>query len=539
MILKGKFSIAVAIIILIVLFTIIQSSGAQSSALTVQTYDITVPSQYQSQYTSVQSLLSQFNTTLGSPPSVYNSFTYAAELLPANGNQGPTLFNTSNLNGVERNLQALKAMGVKGVTIALGYPLLDPTFPNSTQYLQYFKTVVSMCHQDGFVVDIEAQVLFANTVYSQLTFNWSALSYSNYVINHIAQDNLICSQIKPDILEIGVEADTEANLTGYTQLDTPTGWGNYINQLLDGINKNGCKIAAGAGDWLANPTQWIAGFVDNPNLDYISTHSYPIVAPFLGNLISIGKYAQAHNKRIAFDEEWDTKVLQPVDKGGGGGYGGPAATQQDAFSYWIPIDIEFQQLMAKFSQIYPCEYLSPFPGDYYFFGYLTWTPQLDSQTYFQLHDILNPIVTQNMANFTVSPTGAAYSTLALGMASPTPTPILSPTPTPTQTPTPTSTPSITPTPAITPTPTPLPSPSQAASPSPSPTTKPSPQLTETPTSIPTPSPTLAQTPVPTLTAALLTVAVPEFSSFTVFVLTVVVSVSVAVVGTKRFSPHKR
>jgi hypothetical protein len=69
--------------------------------------------------------------------------------------------------------------------------------------------------------------------------------------------------------------------------------------------------------------------------------------------------------------------------------------------------------MAKFCQTYPCEYLSPFPGDYYFFAYLTWTPQLDTLTFFQLHNILNPVITQNMANYTVSPTGAAYATLCL------------------------------------------------------------------------------------------------------------------------------
>jgi hypothetical protein len=187
-------------------------------SLVVQFYDTTVPSQHQIQYSTVQNLLNQFNSSLGSEPSSYNSFAYATELLPANGNQGPTLFNPNNLKGVETNLEALEAMGVKGVTIALGYPLLDPTFPNSTQYLQYFKTVVSMCHQDGFTVDVESQVLFANTVYSPITFEWSNLSYSQYVVNHIAQDNLICSQIKPDILEIGVEADTEASLTSYSQL---------------------------------------------------------------------------------------------------------------------------------------------------------------------------------------------------------------------------------------------------------------------------------------------------------------------------------
>jgi hypothetical protein len=334
-------------------------------------------------------------------------------------------------------------MGVKGVTIAVGYPLLDPTFPNSTQYLQYFKTVVSMCHQDSFTVDIESQVLFANTVYSPLTFNWSALSYPQYVVNHIAQDNLICSQIKPDILEIGVEADTEASLKGYTQLNTPSGWTSYINQLLNGIDKNGTKLAAGAGDWLKNTTQWVDGFAGNPNLDFISTHSYPVVSPFLSNLISLGQYAKDHGKRIVFDEEWCTKILQPVNGGGGGGYGGPVATQQDAFSYWSPIDTQYQQLMAKFCQIYPCEYLSPFDGDYYFFAYLTWTQQLDSQTFFQLHSILNPLIYQNEANFTISPTGAAYATLALGLTSPTSTPTPSPTTNPTATASTTPTPSST------------------------------------------------------------------------------------------------
>jgi hypothetical protein len=168
-----------------------------------------------------------------------------------------------------------------------------------------------------------------------------------------------------------VEADTEAALTGYTQLDTRVGWSNYINQLLNGINKGQRRLAAGAGDWLLNTTLWVQGFVNNTNLDFISTHSYPIVPPFLSNLISLGQYAQQHGKRLVFDEEWDTKVLQPVNGGGGGGFGGPEATQQDVFSYWIPIDTRFQMLMAKFSQIYPCEFLSPFPGDYYFFAYLT------------------------------------------------------------------------------------------------------------------------------------------------------------------------
>ena len=103
-----------------------------------------------------------------------------------------------------------------------------------------------------------------------------------------------------------------------------------------------------------------------------------------------------------------------MNGGGGAGFGGPAATQQDVFSYWIPVDIQYQQALAKFCQIYPCAYMSPFDGDYYFFSYLTWNPQLDSLTFFQLHDQLNPTTYQDMLNSTVSPTGAAYAELCRG-----------------------------------------------------------------------------------------------------------------------------
>jgi hypothetical protein len=171
---------------------VIPSAVAQgASNLTVQFYNTTVPTRYQTQYNNVSNLLSQFNVSLGPAPLSPNNFTYAAELLPANGNQGPVLFNPNNLVGVSRNLNALKAMGEKGVTIAVGYPLLDPTFPNSTQYLSYFQTVVNMSHQMGFTVDIESQVLFANTEFSPLTFNWSTFPFADYVARHIAQDNLL------------------------------------------------------------------------------------------------------------------------------------------------------------------------------------------------------------------------------------------------------------------------------------------------------------------------------------------------------------
>ena len=378
----------------------------------VQQYDMSVPSQYQGEYASIQGILDSFNSSLGPYPASENGFVYATELLPANGNRGPALLQANNLISVGKNLDELQAMGIQGVTIAIGYPLLDPSFPNSAQYLSYFEQVVAMAHTRGMKVLVESQILFANTPYSPLTFDWSALPYSQYVINHIAQDQLIINQIHPDYLELGVEADTEAYLSGYSQLHTPSGWTSYIEQLLGSLNKGNTKLVAGAATWLG--TSYLTGFANDPRLDMISTHVYPIYGANLQTLLAMGKIAEQGGKRLVIDEAWEQKVLQPPH---GGGIGGPSVTQQDVFSFWSPIDSQFLTLMSKFAQVYPVEYISPF-NEWYFFAYLNWTPTLDAESYFQLSKQLYPIAAQNMISGSLTPTGQVYSQLAQGTAAP-------------------------------------------------------------------------------------------------------------------------
>jgi len=375
----------------------------------VQQYDMTIPSKYQGEYSTLQGFLDAFNSSLGPYPISSNGFTFATELLPANGNRGPALFQSNNLASVSANLNALQAMGVKGVTIAIGYPLLDPSFPDSAQYLSYFEQVVSMVHARGMKVLIESQILFANTPYSPLTFDWSSLPYAQFVTNHIAQDQLIINQIHPDYLELGVEADTEAYLSGYSQLNTPAGWTAYIEQLLSSLNKGNTKLVAGAATWLG--IAYLTGFANDPNLDMISTHVYPIYGNNLQNLLAIGKIAQQNNKRLVIDEAWEEKVLQPATGHAGTGIGGPSITQQDVFAFWSPIDSQFLKLLTKFAAIYPVEFISPF-NEEYFYAYLNWTPALDTQGYFQLKTQLDPLFAQNMLTSTLTPTGSTYSRLA-------------------------------------------------------------------------------------------------------------------------------
>ena len=119
------------------------------------------------------------------------------------------------------------------------------------------------------------------------------------------------------------------------------------------------------------------------------------------------------------DEAWEEKVLQPATGHAGTGIGGPSITQQDVFGFWSPLDSQFLKLMAKFSEIYPVDFFSPF-NEEYFFAYLNWTPSLDVQSYFQLKAQLDPMFAQNMASNTLTPTGTAYSQIAQRTSSPVP-----------------------------------------------------------------------------------------------------------------------
>ena len=162
---------------------------------------------------------------------------------------------------------------------------------------------------------------------------------------------------------------------------------------------------------------FLTGFANDPRLDMISTHVYPIYGDNLQTLLQIGKIAQENNKRLVIDEAWQEKVLQPTTGHAGTGIGGPSITQQDVFAFWSPMDSQFLRLMAKFSKIYPVDFFSPF-NEEYFFAYLNWTPSLDAQGYFQLKTQLDTIFTQNMASNTLTPTGTVYSQLAQGTSSP-------------------------------------------------------------------------------------------------------------------------
>ena len=387
-------------------------SGLSLAQPVVQSYNATVPALYQSNYTSLETTLASFNASLGAYPATRNNFAYSASLVPADGNQGTTLLQANNQNTVNANLDAYQSMGIKEVEISIPFPILYPTFPNSSQYLSYYTQLVQNVHSRGMKALVESHVAFVGTGYSNLNYSFKSLPYSQFVTEDTAQDQLIINQIKPDYIDIGTEADTEASLTRYSQLDTASGWTSYIEQILSSLDKSNSptKVCAGAGTWLG--VQFMQGFANDPRLDFLTAHIYPIYGNNLQTLVQMAQIAQQSGKRLVISESWSEEVTVPSPPPGTG-VGGEFADHQELWGFSSNIDVPFLSIMARFSSIYPVEVYNAF-SEQYFFAYLNYTPQLDAEDYFTLDGQINQVWAQNMRSLTLTPTGEEYYLLAHG-----------------------------------------------------------------------------------------------------------------------------
>src|SRR6187402_648425 len=114
----------------------------------------TVPAAYQDLYSQLKTRLDSFDAQVSA---AWDSATFptdfSAELLTANGNRGQQLLSPNARVGAVLELQSLKNLGMRAVTIALPYPLLNRAYLQSAgqggdydAYLSYYQYVVSEVH---------------------------------------------------------------------------------------------------------------------------------------------------------------------------------------------------------------------------------------------------------------------------------------------------------------------------------------------------------------------------------------------------------
>jgi len=331
---------------------------------------------------------------------------FGAELLPANSNRGAALLSPNTMQAVTLYLDRLKELGVGGVTFPVGFPLYTPSFPNYSAYVQFYKQVVQEVRKHGMVVEIESSVLFTNSAFSPITFDYSTLTFQQFELQRKEMVLALIQDLQPDYLDLGAEPDTQYRLTGFTEFTSPESYTAYVNYILDGLNRGNTKLGAGSGTWVGDA--YVQSLAMNTSLDFIALHVYPIVGPTLQRLLTFSNIAKQYGKRVVLDEAWLYKVgtLQAQSIASN-----TDVFRNDVFSFWAPLDQEFLGAMVSAAKVEGIDYISPF-WTLQFFDYLNYTSDTATLSYQDLAAMLGKVASQNVLNNQFSTTGIFYGQLA-------------------------------------------------------------------------------------------------------------------------------
>ena len=364
-----------------------------------------VPEEYQPLYQELSAELAHFEDTLNQKWDHNQGQTiFATELAFANGNVGEGLLSATSLDNNRILLDRLQAMGVKGVVLAIKYPLLSPDFPRSSEYLKFFKDIMAECRQHDMKVLVECGAIFAGTPYSPVQVDWSRYTTETFLQGLQDQLLVIAREVKPDYLTLANEPITEEGLTKLTI--TPTVWSDFIASTLGKIDRSsGLLLGAGTGTW-ENPA-YINKIINMPGLDYIDLHIYPLNQDglLLEHALDWALEARAAGKRVTISESWLWKA-SPEELGSGLG-DTEKIMNRDVYGFWYPLDARFMQDIMNLADATNMDFISLF-WMRNFFAYLDYdtTPHNISTTTF--NRLINQAAVDNVQRGEITSLGQYY-----------------------------------------------------------------------------------------------------------------------------------
>jgi hypothetical protein len=330
----------------------------------------TVPASYQPLYTQIQNDLNTFDQTLSSNwNGVVSPVNYSAQLLAASSENETNVLNVGYIETVWTQMTQLQALGIKAVTVKINFPTLyEPYYSNATEYqqmLSFYEQVASEAHARGLKVIVETQVDQPNPASgSGLNPYVQGLSWTAYQAGRAQNAAVIAQYVKPDYMSVLTEPDTEAAMSGQSQVDTVNGSVQILNQILaavKAVNTTGIQVGAGTGTWQKSFTSFITAFAALP-MQYIDLHVYPINGAFLQNAITAATTAHAAGKTIAMSEAWLEKILDSELAT----LSESATESRNNWSFWEPLDTQFLTTMTTLANYEKFDFISPFWVSYFF-----------------------------------------------------------------------------------------------------------------------------------------------------------------------------
>ena len=369
------------------------------------------PDQYQDLYAMLDSKLGSILSHVNSrwDGEIYN-VNYAAELISANGHRGEELLKPECIEGVALMLDQLKSLRVKGVKVAVKYPLLMPDFPNSNGYLDFYRRVSQAVRDRKLVLYVATTTAFRDPAFTSLNVDYSGLTFKQFKQDMRWYVETVLGNLRPDYLTFTNEPQSQVMNTG---LDfSVKNVKELVEYVLDGLDHKGALIGAGAGTW--DKIEYFESLAEISGLDYLDMHIYPINADFvIDRTIRIAEIAKAHNKKLVLGEAWLYKVRDRE-------LGAATATSaqlfaRDVFSFWAPLDEKFLEAIVKLSHLLRIDFCSFFWMQY-FYSYLQYDEEKNAMKPAQLFALVNGQAAKNILSNKLSSTGIKYKSLIASLS---------------------------------------------------------------------------------------------------------------------------
>lgn len=354
--------------------------GASASAA------VPVPAEYQPMY---ETLRAELGAPVAVRPAAQGpSPVWGAHLLVADSNRGPILLSTRTMQGVELVLDRFKELGIEGVSVAIGYPLLTPTRnPESQRYLDFYKAVAAQVRARGMKFTVEQNVLYDNSNFSPWSFDLSGLTMQEMIEENHTMAQTIIDELHPDYLTVLHEPDTFAVLTGLEQFFDPTVAASYVAGVLNGLNRDGTLVGAGSGTW--SGPGFAAAILHDADIDYLDLHIYWMNRSSVESGKEMVELARAYGKPVTIDEAWLYKSVGEGAEGLPGLLGNELVFRRDVFSFFEPLDRSFLRSLARFAVSAGALYVAPYWSNM-FFSYLEYGPATKELPYRELETMLEP-----------------------------------------------------------------------------------------------------------------------------------------------------
>lgn len=263
---------------------------------------------YEDLQSELRTTLNQHLRTLNSLPTITNpARIVTTHVTLAAAARLDDLLGKWTLDSTIKQIDALVALGCKGVVLQISAPILDASVPNFMGYRTYYSGVVAAIRARGLKLLIETPLVFSQGAFGG-SFDYSRYTTPLALLTAVHNHVRYCAEAyAPDWLVVMQEPGTGAKQSGMEI--SMKQWGTFVAQVVAAIdaspvvNRSLVKLAAGVGAW--DEVEYIEAFAKLPTLNAIDLHVYPIastVIDYIERMKSLANIAQAAGKQITISE---------------------------------------------------------------------------------------------------------------------------------------------------------------------------------------------------------------------------------------------